>query len=559
MSAVSEDYAAEAADGTLHRKISWTGAFWVASGVPALVLFSIGSIAATVGKLSWAVWIVSIGLGFIQSFSYAEIAGLFPHKSGGASVYGAIAWVRYSKLFAPLSVWCNWFAWSPVLAIGSGLAAGYILSVLFPADAAINTWQVTLVSLDWIRSGLSLRINSTFILGAVVLLVTFAIQHRGILNAARIQTILGVAALVPLILVGTVPLFSGDLPLHNLFPLVPFTKDSAGQIVDGTWDRAGITLMAGGLFIAAWSTYGFETAVCYTREFRDPKVDTFKAILYSGLLCIFVFTIVPLAFQGVLGLGHMVTPAVKDAAGNIVTPAVYDGMLSPDIYSGMGVAKAMAPMIHGGLLVERVLIVMLVLALVLAIMTSMAGSSRTLYQASVDGWLPKYLSHVNEHGAPTRAMWTDLCFNLVLLLMSDYVFVLAMSNVGYIIFNFLNLNSAWIHRLDRPDWSRPFRAPNWLLALGTLFSFVNLALLGMGADIWGSGTLISGLCFAALILPVFLFRHYVTDKGHFPDAMKEDMQLVGSQRVARRAGILPYVTVAAGIVVVAVTHSLAIY
>jgi amino acid transporter len=189
----------------------------------------------------------------------------------------------------------------------------------------------------------------------------------------------------------------------------------------------------------------------------------------------------------------------------------------------------------------------------------MAGSSRTLYQASVDGWLPKYLSHVNEHGAPTRAMWTDLCFNLVLLLMSDYVFVLAMSNVGYIIFNFLNLNSAWIHRLDRPDWSRPFRAPNWLLALGTLFSFVNLALLGMGADIWGAGTLVSGLCFAALIVPVFLFRHYVTDKGHFPEAMKEDMQLVGSQRVARRAGILPYVTVAAGIVVIVVTHSLAIY
>ncbi|AUT70991.1 APC family permease [Paraburkholderia hospita] len=559
MSAVSEDYAAETADGTLHRKISWTGAFWVASGVPALVLFSIGSIAATVGKLSWAVWIVSIGLGFIQSFSYAEIAGLFPHKSGGASVYGAIAWVRYSKLFAPLSVWCNWFAWSPVLAIGSGLAAGYILSVLFPADAAINTWQITLVSLDWLRSGLSLRINSTFILGAVVLLITFAIQHRGILNAARIQTILGIAALVPLILVGTVPLISGDLPLHNLLPLVPFAKDSAGQIVDGSWNRAGITLMAGGLFIAAWSTYGFETAVCYTREFRNPKVDTFKAILYSGLLCIFVFTIVPLAFQGVLGLGHLVTPAVKDAAGNIVTPAIYDGMLSPDIYSGMGVAKAMAPMIHGGLLVERVLIVMLVLALVLAIMTSMAGSSRTLYQASVDGWLPKYLSHVNEHGAPTRAMWTDLCFNLVLLLMSDYVFVLAMSNVGYIIFNFLNLNSAWIHRLDRPDWSRPFRAPNWLLALGTLFSFVNLALLGMGADIWGAGTLVSGLCFAALIVPVFLFRHYVTDKGHFPEAMKEDMQLVGSQRVARRAGILPYVTVAAGIVVIVVTHSLAIY
>src|SRR5471032_2727701 len=131
----------------LERGIDWTGAFWVASGVPPLVLFSIGAVAATVGKLSWVIWAASIGLGFIQSFTYAEIAGLFPNKSGGTSVYGAIAWVRYSKLIAPVSVWCNWLAWSPVLAIGSGLAAGYILTALFPADALINTWQFTLLDL----------------------------------------------------------------------------------------------------------------------------------------------------------------------------------------------------------------------------------------------------------------------------------------------------------------------------------------------------------------------------------------------------------------------------
>src|ERR1700678_3492370 len=88
----------------LQRGIDWTGAFWVASGVPPLVLFSIGAVAATVGKLSWIIWTASIALGFIQSFTYAEIAGLFPNKSGGTSVYGAIAWVRYGKLVAPISV-----------------------------------------------------------------------------------------------------------------------------------------------------------------------------------------------------------------------------------------------------------------------------------------------------------------------------------------------------------------------------------------------------------------------------------------------------------------------
>src|SRR5246500_4539608 len=116
---------------SLERGIDWTGAFWVASGVPPLVLFSIGAVAATVGKLSWVIWTASIAMGFIQSFTYAEIAGLFPNKAGGASVYGAIAWVRYSKIVAPLSVWCNCFAWSPVLSIGSGPRGGDTLQGLF--------------------------------------------------------------------------------------------------------------------------------------------------------------------------------------------------------------------------------------------------------------------------------------------------------------------------------------------------------------------------------------------------------------------------------------------
>lgn len=545
--------------GELQRKISWTGAFWIASGVPALVLFSIGAIAATVGAPAWVIWIVSISFGFLQAFTYAEIAGLFPHKSGGASVYGAIAWVRYSKLLAPFSVWCNWLAWSPVLSIGSGLAAGYVLSILFPADSAINTWSLTLLDLNWLKSGLELRVNATFFLGAALLLVAFAIQHRGISQTARVQVILGVAALLPLILIGLVPLFTGDVLAANLGPFAPLAKDEAGHVIAGQWNMAGITLMAGGLFIAAWSTYAFETAVCYTREFKDPARDTFKAILYSGLLCIFVFTVVPIAFQGVLGLGQMVTPAVLDAQGNVVTPAVYDGILSADIYSGMGVATAMAGMIKGGPVVHNIIVVMLIFALMLAIITSMAGSSRTLYQASEDGWLPKYLSHVNENGAPTRAMWTDLGFNLILLMMSDYVFVLAISNSCYILFNFLNLNAAWIHRIDRPNWERPFKAPNWLLGTGVVLSFVNMALLGMGADIWGAGTLVTGLVCAALILPVFAFRHYVTDKGQFPAAMLEDMHLKAEEGAGTRAGLLPYLALLLGAVVVIVAHSIAVY
>ena len=78
--------------------------------------------------ISPLVWAVSVVIGLMQSFVFAEIAGLFPRKSGGASVFGAMAWAPYSKFVAPISVWCNWLAWSPVLSIGSALAAGYTLT-----------------------------------------------------------------------------------------------------------------------------------------------------------------------------------------------------------------------------------------------------------------------------------------------------------------------------------------------------------------------------------------------------------------------------------------------
>lgn len=198
----------------LHRVIGWKDAFWVASGVPALVLFSIGGIAATVGTPSVPVWTLSVIFGFIQAFTYAEIAGLFPAKSGGASVYGAAAWVRYSKFIAPLSIWCNWLAWTPVLAIGCGIAAGYILTLLFPVDSAIRTWEITFLDLGFLKANLKLRLNSTFFIGAILILISFAIQYRGILSTARVQTIVGVAVLLPLLIIGIVPLITGDVSMQ---------------------------------------------------------------------------------------------------------------------------------------------------------------------------------------------------------------------------------------------------------------------------------------------------------------------------------------------------------
>lgn len=527
----------EPGTGELHRSLDWKDAFWASSGVPAGVLLTMGGIAATIGQPSWLVFIVSILLGFLQSFVYAEIAGLYPHKSGGASVYGAAAWLPYSKLVAPISVWCNWLAWSPVLTLGCSLAAGYVMASLFPADAVINTWQLTLVDLGFIRDGLTLRLNAVSLIGMFFLLVTFGLQHHGAARAAYAQKILGVLCLSPLILVGLVPLLTGDLPADHLFPLLPLVREGS-EVGFGVWDAAGITLLMGAMFGAGWSTYGFETAVCYTREFRNPAYDTPRAIFAAGALCAVIFILVPLAFQASLGL---------------------EGLLDPKIYDGSGVALALAKIIGGGVVITNVFVATLILSLLLIVMTSMMGSSRTLYQASVDGWLPKFLSRVNTHGAPTAAMWADLSFNLVLLLASDYFAVLMISNVCYMLFNFLNLQAGWIHRLDRPAMDRPFRCPTWLLGLGAVLGFVNLAFVGAGADVFGEGTLRNGLIAALLIIPVFLFRHYVQDKGVFPSSLVAEYAAQGGMAAfKRRAGVLPWLALAGAALVMVVAHHFAV-
>jgi amino acid transporter len=570
--------------GELRRALDWKGAFWVAAGVPPLVLFSLGGIAGVAGQAAFVVWMLSMCMGFLQSFTYAEMAGMFGNKSGGASVYGATAWLRYSKLIAPLSVWCNWFAWSPVLSLGCVIAAGYILNALFPIPAA-ESQQV----LDWVAANLAnytaetpavaeyiaanagttveaaitavatsdgvaaltpafrvweafniaipglgtLHFNSTFVIGVILMSIIFVIQHRGIASTASAQKVLAVIVLIPLLLVGIVPILTGQIDSMNVTGIVPPTGAYSGE--NGAWDIGGWTLFLGGMYIAAWSTYGFETAVCYTRELKDPKTDTFRAIFYSGLLCIVFFFLIPFSFQGVLG---------------------HSGMLATGIVDGTGIAAALGGFLGSSNVIIQLFVILMIMALFLAIMTAMAGSSRTLYQGSRDGWLPKYLGKVNKNGAPTGAMWTDFGFNLFLLaLASDvggYFYVLAISNVGYILFNFLNLNAGWIHRIDSPHMERPWKAPTVLIGINTVLAFVNALFLGAGAKVWGySNALWAGLIFAALILPVFYWRHYIVDKGQFPKEAMEDLGLSDHGDLGpRRAGMLPYLALVAGAAVV---------
>ena len=429
---------------------------------------------------------------------------------------------------------------SQVRTVGvSAATASDAHQALLTADAiaaltpAVRTWELASFKIFGLATA---HLNATFFIGAAMMLIIFAIQHRGVAATASVQKYIGMLVIGTIAVVGITPILMGKIDWSNFANLVPPAAQYSAE--PGSWSNGGLTLFLGGLFIAAWSTYAFENAVCYTSELKDPKRDTFGAIFYSGLLDLVIFSLVPFTFQGVLGV---------------------EGMLDPTIVDGSGVGAALARMVGGGSVVLALLVGLMLLAVVLNIMTAMAGSSRTLYQGSVDGWLPKYLSHVNANGAPTRAMWTDLVFNLGFLsLASDptgYFFVLAVANVGYIIFNFLNLNAGWIHRIDSPNVERPWRAPTVLIGINTVLAFVNCILLGAGAKVWGySNALWVGFGFALLIIPVFVFRHYIQDRGQFPPNALLALGVSQGHLGERKAGWLPYLALIAGLAVVLISN-----
>lgn len=71
---------------------------------------------------------------------------------------------------------------------------------------------------------------------------------------------------------------------------------------------------------------------------------------------------------------------------------------------------------------------------------------------------------------------------------------------------------------------------------------------------WNPWALWAGVIAAALIIPVFWFRHYIQDGGKFPPHMLDDLGIKESDLAVRKAGMLPYLTLAGGVAVVLIAN-----
>ena len=106
----------------------------ISLGGSLLVATSLGAIAADLGPASVFVWTLIALIGVLQCLMIAEMAGMFPNKSGGTATYCHEAFKKYTPLVGAFSNWGYWFAWIPVIPVNMILVGGYIKASFCPAQ-----------------------------------------------------------------------------------------------------------------------------------------------------------------------------------------------------------------------------------------------------------------------------------------------------------------------------------------------------------------------------------------------------------------------------------------
>jgi Amino acid permease len=265
----------ESQDG-FARILTWRGGFVLALVIPmsglTLVGYEIGAIGA-LGAL--AVWVGTSVIALLQNFIYTELAGMFPHKSGGIALYASEIWSEHCVPLGGVFGWGYWAGWSLTLAVVSLVIGDLVQAQWFPHVTGT-------ISILGNHVGLP-----TYIAAAVVIAV-YLINIAGLKPVVNTNLVIG-AALVLLAAVCILgPVILGQL--H--FPL----SFNAGH---GTWTVI-VTLVTWS-FVACWTAYGTEIAATFAPEYGDPHRDVARALRSSALVMIVVVALSTTIFPAAVG------------------------------------------------------------------------------------------------------------------------------------------------------------------------------------------------------------------------------------------------------------------
>jgi amino acid transporter len=471
--------------GTAHlqKVLRWWDGVTINMAMPAALFVSLGFSIVALG--AWGaifLWAIAAALATLHNWVYSEVAGMFPNKSGGVSLYANEAWKRYSVFVGPLSTFGYWFAWSSSLAIYGLLIGSLIQSQWFP--------HVT-----WVA----------FSTGAV---------HVGLIQLIAIATIfigwiLNVLGIRPAVWV-----------MYGMCALLAIPVFAFGVFAFANWHSAGLHFAVGSpgqlgwrvaiawLFVMSWSVFGIEATASFVPEFKDTVRDTRLALRASAILVLAIYVLVPLGVSGLAG--------EKLVNSNPTTFYV-----------------AAFQKLAGG--ASSLMTVCLIAGLVLLMLMTSADCGRVLSQAARDKLTVTQLAKINRFSVPGRAMTLDLVVNVLLVLFVGNTLALVVTgNFGYILMHVFAVSGLIVLRKDKPNAPRPIKLSRaWLPVAGGLATFdvvmlivaaASLGIIGYG----GTKDLLIAIGVMAVGIVLYLFRHLAQD--HVPLRLRDDD--AGASRMA---------------------------
>ena len=431
---------AQVEERQLLKAMTWWDGFVVALANPGFLIAALGGSIGALGTAgAFVLWTISIILGSLQNNIHAELAAMFPSKSGGIALYAHEAWRKYLTVIGPLSTFGYWIGWSVVLSINGFVAGALIQSQWFSGS-------------DWTSTGAGFDFSLPIVIGMGLIILVWAINVFGVRPAVWFGYVTGALLCIPCFVLMVFPYLTGDWDSAN------FTW--------GIGAGGGLALALTWLYFMCWSAYGIEVVATFAPEFHDTERDTARALRVSALFCTAVYAFVPLGLGGVLNT-EQVTAGVADLS--------FYGQAF-DILVGSTLSDVMILCIVGGL--------------VLSMNTATMDGSRALYGIAKDGMTIKQLGTLNRHHVPARAMTIDALLNILLITyLAGVLEILAVSNVGYVFATVTALAGFVLLRRDRPNWPRPIRLPNYWVPIAALLAFINLVFLIAGGFIYSGGFL----------------------------------------------------------------------
>lgn len=461
---------AEVEEPQLLKSMSWWDGFVIALANPGFLIAALGGSIAGLGTLGAVIiWTISCTIGMFQNWIYAEMATMFPTKSGGISLLAHEAWRKYFSPIGPVATFGYWFAWSTVLSI-SGLIAGTLLQTQF--------FPKTNFSL----TGGHFHLDLPVLIGIVFVCVVWYFGARGVRSAVWFSYITGVLLLIPLFVMMFIPYATGNWHSANL-------QWNIGSGFNG------FALAVTWLYFMGWSSYGFESVAAFAPEYHSARRDTPRALYSAAVFSVFIYALLPLGLGGTL--------STKQVASDPTGIAFY--------------ATALDKL--GGHVIGSILVLCMVGGIVLTMETATNDGSRALYGIAKDGMTIKWLAKLNKHHVPSRGMMVDGIMNILLILFfGSAIQILAAGNLGYMLAHTLALFGFLLLRLDRPRWPRPIRRSAIWIPIAALLGLANLMFVVLGgfvfANKYGYGLSktwvgVGVLCVSFLL---FIYRKVVEDR-----------------------------------------------